>query len=211
MVNKKSIDNLLKKKKYKGEQLGRILLLTLVDQIYNRPPRVPIDQLSQMINNLANGYEGSVYNTYVNIYAELADAYNAIQASAVQARLGLTNIKLSLSVMTRAAISREMKLSSPVTITERQFRRYQTKYNKYIKEVADSFKDQENTVLEYLLSRLDYIIREIIEPFNEDADEGSNKEDYSSIEAVLEQYKHEDISPKWDAPKIGRASCRERV
>ena len=200
MVNSKSIDNLLKKKKYKGEQLGRILLLTLVDQIYNRPPRVPIDQLSQMINNLANGYEGSVYNTYVNIYAELADAYNAIQASAVQARLGLTNIKLSLSVMTRAAISREMKLSSPVTITERQFRRYQTKYNKYIKEVADSFKDQENTVLEYLLSRLDYIIREIIEPFNEDADEGSNKEDYSSIEAVLEQYKHEDISPKWDAP-----------
>ena len=67
MVNSKSIDNLLKKKKYKGEQLGRILLLTLVDQIYNRPPRVPIDQLSQMINNLANGYEGSVYNTYVNI------------------------------------------------------------------------------------------------------------------------------------------------
>ena len=96
MVNKKSIDNLLKKKKYKGEQLGRILLLTLVDQIYNRPPRAPIDQLSQMINNLANGYEGSVYNTYVNIYAEMADAYNAIQASAVQAHLGLTNIKMNL-------------------------------------------------------------------------------------------------------------------
>lgn len=199
MVNSKSIDNLLKKKKYKGEQLGRILLLTLVDQIYNRPPRVPIDQLSQMINNLANGYEGSVYNTYVNIYAELADAYNAIQASAVQARLGLTNIKLSLSVMTRAAISHEMKLSSPVTITERQFRRYQTKYKKFIKEAADKYKNEHHTVLDYLLSRLETIFIYFDDEPDEDELKKLNSK-YKNIAAILEQYKHENISLKWDAP-----------
>ena len=199
MVNKKSIDNLLKKKKYKGEQLGRILLLTLVDQIYNRPPRAPIDQLSQMINNLANGYEGSVYNTYVNIYAEMADAYNAIQASAVQAHLGLTNIKMNLSVMTRAAISREMKLSSPVTITERQFRRYQTKYKKFIKEAADKYKNEQHTVLDYLLSRLETIFIYFDDEPDEDELKKLNSK-YKNIAAILEQYKHENISLKWDAP-----------
>ena len=199
MVNSKSIDNLLKKKKYKGEQLGRILLLTLVDQIYNRPPRVPIDQLSQMINNLANGYEGSVYNTYVNIYAEMADAYNAIQASAVQAHLGLTNIKMNLSVMTRAAASQEMKMEKPVTITERQYRRYQTKYKKFIKEAADKYKNEQHTVLDYLLSRLETIFIYFDDEPDEDELKKLNSK-YKNIAAILEQYKHENISLKWDAP-----------
>ena len=199
MVNKKSIDNLLKKKKYKGEQLGRILLLTLVDQIYNRPPRAPIDQLSQMINNLANGYEGSVYNTYVNIYAEMADAYNAIQASAVQAHLGLTNIKMNLSVMTRAAASQEMKMEKPVTITERQYRRYQTKYKKFIKEAADKYKNEQHTVLDYLLSRLETIFIYFDDEPDEDELKKLNSK-YKNIAAILEQYKHENISLKWDAP-----------
>ena len=199
MVNKKSIDNLLKKKKYKGEQLGRILLLTLVDQIYNRPPRAPIDQLSQMINNLANGYEGSVYNTYVNIYAEMADAYNAIQASAVQAHLGLTNIKMNLSVMTRAAASQEMKMEKPVTITERQYRRYQTKYKKFIKEAADKYKNEQHTVLDYLLSRLETIFIYFDDEPDEDELKKLNSK-YKNIAAILEQYKHENISLKWDDP-----------
>ncbi|MCM1514469.1 MAG: hypothetical protein NC090_05770 [Anaeroplasma bactoclasticum] len=198
MVNKKSIDNLLKKKKYKGDQLGRLLLLTLVDQIDQRPPRIPIDQLSKMIDNLENGYEGSIYNTYVNIYAEVADAYNAIQSSAIQAHLGLTNIKMNLSVMVRAAASQKTKAESPLTITERQYKRYQTKYNKFIKETADKYKKEQQTVQEYLLSQLEGVFMFFDDEPNEKELKELNSK-YANITAVLEQYKHENISSKWDA------------
>lgn len=204
MVNKKSIDNLLKKKKYKGDQLGKIVLLTLVDQLYQRTPRVSLEQISEMIKRLESPYERMVYNTYINIYAEMADLYNAIQGKAIQAHLGLSNIKLNLSVMTRAAASQEMKAESPITITERQYKRYQTKYNKFIKEAADKFKNEKQTVQEYLLSRLEYIIGEF---YNQEYAAQPDKEEikrlnskYPNIAAVLEQYKDETISSKWDEP-----------
>ena len=71
MVRKSDINRLFKQKHFTGHQVGRLLLETLLDQLYHQPQRISDEEIAQMRDNLANEYEGSIYDTYVNIYASL--------------------------------------------------------------------------------------------------------------------------------------------
>ena len=185
MVSKKDIGKLFKQKHFTGHQVGRILLDSLLDQLYDRPPKISDQEIVKMRDHLANEYEGSIYDTYVNIYAGLVDMFNYVQMLSNNAMLNLVTLKGDLSLLSQATLDHQMKINEPVTITERQFRRYETKYRKYLKETSDQHKKQKILVFHYLQSRLENILDE---SSWEDTDKETFWKKYSHIKEILDQY-----------------------
>lgn len=185
MVSKKDIGKLFKQNKFTGHQVGRILLESLLDQLYDRPPKVSDEEIVKMKDHLANEYEGSIYDTYVNIYAGLVDMFNYVQMLSNNAMLNIVTLKDDVSLLLQATLDHQMKINNPVTITERQFRRYKTKYRKYLKEVSDQHKKQKILVFHYLQSRLENILDE---SSFKDTDKETFWKKYSHIKKVLDQY-----------------------
>lgn len=200
MAKKSDLSRLLNKKSdhFKGHQVGRLLIYTLLDQVQGKPERVSPDEIMAMVDKLPNPYERMIYDTYVNLYAELVDAYNSIQGDATNAQLALSNIRLTISGLTRSALNRNKELSQPVIITERQYRRYQTKYKKFLKEKADETKNKELTVMQYLQAQLEDVISVIQAELDDDPDalDWDEKEN-ANVRAVLRRYKDEEVPSKW--------------
>lgn len=200
MVKKSDLSRLLNKKSdhFKGHQVGRLLIYTLLDQVQGKPERVSPDEIMAMVDKLPNPYERMIYDTYVNIYAELVDAYNSIQGDATNAQLALSNIRLTISNLTQSALDRNRQLSQPVIITERQYSRYETKYKKYLKEKADETKNEELTVMQYLQAELEDVISVIQTELDDDPDalDWDEKEN-ANVRAVLKRYKDEEVPSKW--------------
>lgn len=200
MVKKSDLSRLLNKKSdhFKGHQVGRLLIYTLLDQVQGKPERVSPDEIMAMVDKLPNPYERMIYDTYVNIYAELVDAYNSIQGDATNAQLALSNIQLTISGLTQSALNRNKELSQPVIITERQYRRYQTKYKKFLKEKADETKNKELTVMQYLQAQLEDIISVIQDTLHDDPKALDwDDEKNANVRAVLKRYKDEEVPSKW--------------
>ena len=153
MVRKSDINRLFKQNNFTGHQVGRILLESLLDQLYDRPPKVSDEEIAKMKDHLANEYEGGIYDTYVNIYAGLIDVFNFVQMLSNNAMLNLVALKGDVSLLSRATLDRQRQLTEPVLITERQFRRYETKYRKYLKEVSDQHKSEKILLIHYLQSQ----------------------------------------------------------
>lgn len=185
MVSKKDIDKLFKQKHFTGHQVGRILLDSLLDQLYDRTPKVSDEEIAKMKDHLANEYEGSIYDTYVNIYAGLVDMFNYVQMLSNNAMLNLVTLKGDLSLLSQATLDHQVKINEPVTITERQFRRYETKYRKYLKEVSDQHKNEKILLIHYLQSRLETILDE---SSWEDTDKETFWKKYPHIKEILDQY-----------------------
>ncbi|MBW8461101.1 hypothetical protein K1B48_08075 [Lactobacillus johnsonii] len=185
MVSKKDIGKLFKQKHFTGHQVGRILLDSLLDQLYDRTPKVSDEEIAKMKDHLANEYEGSIYDTYVNIYAGLVDMFNYVQMLSNNAMLNLVTLKGDLSLLSQATLDHQMKINEPVTITERQFRRYETKYRKYLKETSDQHKKQKILVFHYLQERLKNILDE---SSWEDTDKETFWKKYPHIKEILDQY-----------------------
>lgn len=185
MVSKRDIDKLFKQKHFTGHQVGRILLESLLDQLYDRPPKISDQEIAKMKDHLANEYEGGIYNIYVNIYAGLIDVFNFVQMLSNNAMLNLVALKGNVSLLSQAALDHQMKLNEPVTITERQFRRYETNYKKYLKEVSNQHKNEKILLIHYLQSKLETILDESTW---EDTDEETFWKKYSHIKEILDQY-----------------------
>lgn len=185
MVSKKDIGKLFKQKHFTGHQVGRILLGSLLDQLYDRTPKVSDEEIAKMKDHLANEYEGSIYDTYVNIYAGLVDMFNYVQMLSNNAMLNLVALKGDVSLLSRATLDRQKQLMEPVLITERQFRRYETKYKKYLKEVSDQHKNEKILLIHYLQSQLETILDESAW---KETDEEAFWKKYSHIKKVLDQY-----------------------
>ena len=185
MVSKKDIGKLFKQKHFTGHQVGRILLDSLLDQLYDRPPKISDQEIVKMKDHLANEYEGSIYDTYVNIYAGLVDMFNYVQMLSNNAMLNLVTLKGDVSLLSQATLDHQMKINEPVTITERQFRRYETKYRKFLKETSDQHKKQKKLVFHYLQSRLENILDE---SSWEDTDKETFWKKYPHIKEILDQY-----------------------
>ncbi len=185
MVSKKDIGKLFKQKHFTGHQVGRILLDSLLDQLYDRTPKVSDEEIAKMKDHLANEYEGSIYDTYVNIYAGLVDMFNYVQMLSNNAMLNLVALKGDVSLLSRATLDRQKQLMEPVLITERQFRRYETKYKKYLKEVSDQHKNEKILLIHYLQSQLETILDESAW---KETDEEAFWKKYSHIKKVLDQY-----------------------
>jgi hypothetical protein len=185
MVSKRNIDKLFKQKHFTGHQVGRILLESLLDQLYDIPPRISDQEIAKMKDHLANEYEGGIYDIYVNIYAGLIDVFNFVQMLSNNAMLNLVALKGNVSLLSQAALDHQMKLNEPVTITERQFRRYETNYKKYLKEVSNQHKNEKILLIHYLQSKLETILDESTW---EDTDEETFWKKYSHIKEILDQY-----------------------
>ena len=197
MVRKSDINRLFKQKHFTGHQVGRLLLETLLDQLYHQPQRISDEEIAQMRDNLANEYEGSIYNTYVNIYASLVDIYNFIQSYGTSAELNLVALKSDVALISRTALDHQSKLYEPVTITERQYRRYETKYRKYLKSVSDQHKKSAVAVMHYLQERFEIITDQ---SKWEETDETTFWKKYPHVKQALDQYKSDGtcIPLKWD-------------
>ena len=197
MVRKSDINRLFKQKHFTGHQVGRLLLETLLDQLYHQPQRISDEEIAQMRDNLANEYEGSIYDTYVNIYASLVDIYNFIQSYGTSAELNLVALKSDVALISRTALDHQSKLYEPVTITERQYRRYETKYRKYLKSVSDQHKKSAVAVMHYLQERFEIITDQ---SKWEETDETTFWKKYPHVKQALDQYKSDGtcIPLKWD-------------
>ena len=72
-MSQASIHNLLRRKKLKGEEIGRILLLSFIADYKHRGetkylPLFTQQQLNRMVSALPSDHERQIYAEYVDLY-----------------------------------------------------------------------------------------------------------------------------------------------
>lgn len=194
MVSSKDFDKLLSKgKDIKGAQVGRAVLSTLVDDVKGQKHHISDDEISELVRNISNDYEGVVYNSFTNAYASIIDAYNYIESLINNALLSAYNIKNYLTSETSMAQIERLRQFSPVTITERQYRRYLTKFNKYIKDIATENKKNNVSIFGYIYDGLDGLIEEISPEISTEPNQKLRKK-YPELTKIVDEYATESIS-----------------
>lgn len=194
MVSSKDFDKLLSKgKDIKGAQVGRAVLSTLVDDVKGQKHHISDDEISELVRNISNDYEGVVYNSFTNAYASIIDAYNYIESLINNALLSAYNIKNYLTSETSMAQIEWIRQFSPVTITERQYRRYLTKFNKYIKDIATENKKNTVSIFGYIYDGLDGLIEEISPEISTEPNQKLRKK-YPELTKIVDEYATESIS-----------------
>ncbi|PAW07560.1 hypothetical protein CKG09_00130, partial [Lactobacillus helveticus] len=110
MVSNKDLKKLLSKgKDIKGAQVGRAVLSTLVDDVQGKKRRISDEEISKLVDNISNAYEGDVYNSFTNAYASIIDAYNYIESLINNALLSVYNIKNYLTSETSMACMERLR------------------------------------------------------------------------------------------------------
>lgn len=194
MVSNKDLNKLLSKgKDIKGAQVGRAVLSTLVDDAQGKKHRISDEEISKLVDNISNAYEGDVYNSFTNAYASIIDAYNYIESLINNALLSAYNIKNYLTSETSMASIEQLRQFSPVIITERQYRRYLTKFNKYIKDIATENKKNTVSVFGYIYDGLDGLIEDISPEISTEPNQKLRKK-YLELTKIVDEYATEPIS-----------------
>lgn len=194
MVSNKDLKKLLSKgKDIKGAQVGRAVLSTLVDDVQGKKRHISDEEISKLVDNISNAYEGDVYNSFTNAYASIIDAYNYIESLINNALLSVYNIKNYLTSETSMACMERLRQFSPVTITERQYHRYLTKFNKYIKDIATENKKNTVSVFGYIYDGFADLIENISPEISTEPNQKLRKK-YLELTKIVDEYATEPIS-----------------
>lgn len=112
--------NLIRRKKLKGDELGRALLLSLVHDYYQRESEAPSplfsqDDLERMEKSLSSEYDRSRYSGYVELHKSLLQLFRDAQGQLQQLQHGLYRLNSSLTLAER--VLHLQKLLKPLVET----------------------------------------------------------------------------------------------
>lgn len=137
-----SIDRLLKKKGWTGEELGKLLIASMLNDIkgagsLDYKPLFSQKDFEQMETTLKKDRDFTEYGTYTSLYHALTDAYNRGQGLYQQFYNGFTRLFTELSECYHADNALKALNNTPLIMTESQYNRLEAE----AREVLEAFKE----------------------------------------------------------------------
>lgn len=146
-MSTQKINQLLKKKKWTGSEVGKALISMLVyDHRYKQDPNtkapLTISDFEKLRDGLFNGrndYEISVYRKYSACYSGLVDVFNYWQATYQQINHGFYRILMYLNMALVAEDAKAISEEYPLILTEEKYNELKAIAEREQREYRDSF------------------------------------------------------------------------
>lgn len=154
-MRKLNLDTLLKKKRVKGEELGRAIVMNLVHDLKHGPnqPLFSQDDLQRMQSSLEDSHEIEVYGMYVDLYNGIMLQHWRAQASKQQAYHGYYKFFFLLMTELSAQMTQQRLLSLPVIATQRQYNETLMRQMAQKQAIGENFKGLILRALNYYLGQ----------------------------------------------------------
>ncbi len=173
----KSIDSLLKKKGWSGEEVGKALIAsTIYDAKHqSEPDYKPLfsqADFEKMENSLTSERDFTTYGVYRNLYSSIIDAFNRGQGLYQQFYNGYSRYSHVMYLCQQADIALKRAESYPLIVTQQQYDRYRAKAQEHTTGLKESFSSLLFHILEhftrYSPEEAPEHIRELIEAYKEE-------------------------------------------
>ena len=147
-----NIDKLLNKKSWKGKEVGRALILTLVDINRNKgqkPAMFSLSDLKKMVHGLENDHEKSVYNKYVDLNNAVIGQGMLVEGYVQQTYHGYYKLLIPLLEIFHALEDISLSYKYPVIMTEKQYNEAYAREEEEARGFTRSFKNIVIDILGY--------------------------------------------------------------
>lgn len=155
----KSIDSLLKKKGWSGEEVGKALIASLLNDIKYQGQEHELlftqADFDKMESSLNTDRDYLAYGVYKDIYSSIVDAYNRGQGLYQQFYNGYYRYVMHLQGAMKADKALKQAEYYPLIMTEEQYRKAERETVEEKKRFGESFYSLVFTLLEYFLNALD--------------------------------------------------------
>ena len=139
-----NIKKLLNQNTWKGKEVGKAVLLTLIDLNKKEPNAKPLfskEDIGKMVQGLANEYERSIYSQYVELNNAIINMSMLTEGYIQQAYHGYCKHLFTLAELHHTLDCQKKIEEYPVIMTEKQYQDYYAKIQKEKRETKASFKD----------------------------------------------------------------------
>lgn len=155
----RDLKGLLSKKGWTGEEVGKALIASLVNDIKHLgqtyEPLFTQDDLTRMVKNLQTDRDRNVFNFYQNIHTGIVEAYNRGQAQHQQFYNGFYRLLLNLRQCQTAEEALKIEDESPLVMTQSQYDRYYKEAEEKMAGYTDSFIGVMFSLIEYFINNED--------------------------------------------------------
>lgn len=167
----KSIDSLLKKKGWSGDEVGKALIASVIHDVKHRgePDYKPLfsqSDFERMESSLSSDRDYTVYGVYRDLYSSIIDAYNRGQALFQQFYNGYSRYSNVMFMCQNAEEALKRADSVPLIMTQSQYNRHRER----ARATLQGFKKSFSSLLFHTLMSFIYApeeapehIRELIE------------------------------------------------
>jgi hypothetical protein len=179
------IKKLLKKKTWKGEELGKALIHTLADDVMKvlEPSHVrsiTVDDINRMKSGILYEPEGRIYNRFRNLYEAILTLFNRNQGMTQQAAHGFYRLKGYLkSSQVAETFSFLHARTTPVIMTPKQ-------YEDCIAQKEAELKKQKESYVELIYTAIHFYVEQYSE----------GKTVPKAIKAALDSLKNQPVKNK---------------
>lgn len=140
----KSIDSLLKKKGWSGEEVGKALIASVIHDVKHRgePDFKPLfsqSDFERMESSLSSDRDYTVYGVYRDLYSSIIDAYNRGQALFQQFYNGYSRYSNVMFMCQNAEMALERADKVPLIMTQSQYNRHRERARATLQGFKKSF------------------------------------------------------------------------
>lgn len=148
------IKSLLNKKKWKGEEIGKALILNLVNDFKHKsePDHKPLfsqSDLDRMTASIESERDGKAYNAYINLYNGVLDGHNRSEANLQQAQNGYYRLLMYVTNAEQAENAKRVMEQFPVIMTEKQYKETVEKAENEKRAIKESYNGLFFHAIEY--------------------------------------------------------------
>lgn len=139
-----NINKLLSQSTWKGKEVGKAVLLTLIELNKTQAKTKPLfskEDIRKMVKGLANEHERDIYNRYVDLNNAIIGMSMLTEGYLQQAYHGYFKHLLTLMDLHHAQDSQRITEAYPVIMTEKQYQDHYARAQKETRERKASFKD----------------------------------------------------------------------
>lgn len=149
-----NINSLLNKKKWKGEEIGKALILNLVNDFKHKsePVHKPLfsqSDLDRMTASIESERDGKAYNAYINLYNGVLDGHNRSEANLQQAQNGYYRLLMYVTNAEQAENAKRVMEQFPVIMTEKQYKETVEKAENEKRAIEESYSGLFFHAIEY--------------------------------------------------------------
>lgn len=154
MANTNQLKNLLKKKGWTGEEVGKLLIASMLNDIKqqgqaDKEPLFSQSDFEKMESSLTSDRDYLTYGVYRDLYSSIIDSFNRGQGLYQQFYNGFSRLFLELRELENADNAQAIIDATPLIMTESQYKRLEAEAG----EVLRGYKDSYYSILFYILEK----------------------------------------------------------
>ena len=144
MANKNQLKNLLKKKGWTGEEVGKLLIASMLNDIkqqgqQDKEPLFSQSDFEQMESSLTSDRDYLTYGVYRDLYSSIIDSFNRGQGLYQQFYNGFSRLYLMLREVQIADNVQKAYDDTPLIMTESQYKRLEAEAVQTLKGRKESY------------------------------------------------------------------------